>query len=152
MGTIIFLVSVIVLGVVTYYTFREKPATKKVDDIDRLKGYKGIMQRNRDSREGGFYQHPPMYGPPYGNNKKIPPPPPPPVYKAPVSRTGWSSSRDPRELDNSDIADDLLLNPISPVSIWHSNDDSHGSSWSNDSGSSYDSGSSDSSGGDCGGD
>jgi len=148
MGTLIFLVSVIVLGVVTYYTFREKPAADKVDDIDRLKCYKGIMQRNRDSREGGFYQHPPMYGPPYGNNKKIPPPPPPrPVYKDPVSRTTWAK-RDPRE---SDIADDLLLNPISPVSIWHSNDDSHGSSWSNDSGSSYDSGSSDSGGGDCGG-
>jgi len=103
------------------------------------------------------YKHPPMYGPPYGNQnlstKKSPPPPPPkPVYKEPVSRGGYAGGRDPRELGNSDIADDLLLNPISPVSIWHSSDDSHSSSWSNDSGSSYDSGSSDSGGGDCGGD
>jgi len=137
MGTIIFLVSVIVLGVVTYYTFREKPAADKAEEICHpcveAKKYNEFRQRINSNL-------PTMKSPP--------PPPPKPVYKDPVSRTTWAK-RDPRE---SDIADDLLLNPISPISIWHSNDDSHGSSWSNDSGSSYDSGSSDSGGGDCGGD
>ena len=140
MGTLIFLVSVIVLGVVTYYTFREKPAADKAEEICHpcveAKKYNEFRQRINSNL-------PTM--------KSTPPPPPRPVYKAPVSRTGWSSSRDPRELGNSDIADDLLLNPISPVSIWHSSDDSHSSSWSNDSSSSYDSGSSDSGGADCGG-
>jgi len=147
MGTLIFLVSVIVLGVVTYYTFREKPAADKVDDIDRLKGYKGIMQRSSDNGERKFNREPIRSNSNLLTMKSPPPPPPRPVYKDPVSRTTWAK-RDPRE---SDIADDLLLNPISPISIWHSNDDSHGSSWSNDSSSSYDSGSSDSGGGDCGG-
>lgn len=149
MDTIILL---ILLACIAYYflvVHKPYSGEKPADVADSLVVYGGHSHNKSDYIIG--------YDPINKNLPTIknpPPLPPRPVYKEPVSRGGWSSSKDPRKSGNSDIADDLLLNPLSLVSIWQSSDDSSSnssSSWdsSDNSSSSYDSGSYDS--GDSGG-
>jgi hypothetical protein len=161
MGIVIFLVAVILSGVLTYYAFREKPAANKHNKGGYVIMHDPVKVGGKDL--GISIPEYKRINPNLPTMKNPPPPPPRPAYKEPVSRDGLSGGRGPRELNSnrSDVADDLLLNPLlspySPISLWQSGGDDYSSSSSSNSdyssSSSYDSeSSSDSGGGDCGGD